>query len=201
LEINLITRALKDEGFKQELMANPKAVVEKELGTKLPDNMEYNVIEETEAALYIVLPSNPYEELTEPELQALLGLTLEDIARWVFEQQRNTVLDEVSSVAIITRVWKDEAFKQELLSNPKKTLTNEWGISIPGSFDLQVILENLNTLYLVLPSESPGSAWQSYLSNTELESVAHAEGEVFLVMAGGATSYYACVDSSKNRRC
>jgi len=199
LEIHLITRALKDEGFKRELMANPKAVVEKELGTKLPDNMEYNVIEETEAALYIVLPSNPYEGLTEPELQALLGLTLEDVAGWVFEQQRNTLVDEASSVAMITRVWKDEAFKQELLSNPKITLTNELGISIPESFDIQVILEKPNTLYLVLPSESQRFAGYSYLSNTELESVAHAEREVFLVM--GTSALTNCTNSSQTYVC
>jgi hypothetical protein len=37
LDIHLITRALKDETFKQELLANPKAVVEKELGAKLSE--------------------------------------------------------------------------------------------------------------------------------------------------------------------
>ena len=59
LEIHLITRALKDEGFRQELVANPKAVVEKELGVKLPEELEINVLEETEDTLYMVLPCNP----------------------------------------------------------------------------------------------------------------------------------------------
>ena len=51
LEVHLITRALKDEGFKQELLANPKTLVEQELGTKLPEELEINVLEETEDTL------------------------------------------------------------------------------------------------------------------------------------------------------
>jgi hypothetical protein len=202
LEVHLITRALKDEEFKQELMANPKAVVKQELGTKLPDDIEYNVIEETETALYIVLPSNPYEGLTEPELQALLGLTLEDVALWVFEQQRNTMLDEASSVAMISRAWKDEAFKQELLSNPKVTLANKLGILTPDSFDIQVVSENSNSLYLVLPSESHLFAKHKYLSNIEMETVAHAEGKLVLVAGSpDETDLTNCTNSSSTRVC
>jgi len=197
LEVHLITRALKDEEFNQELMANPKAVVEKELGTKLPNNMEYNVIQETETALYIVMPSNPYEGLTEPELQDILGLTPEDVARWVFEQQRNTVLDEASSVAIITRTWKDEAFKQELLSNPKATLADNFGILTPDSCDIQVVAESSNTLYLVFPSESQLFARHGYLSNLEMETVAHAEGESVLAVASAGTGAVRCTNVSQ----
>lgn len=202
LEVHLITRALKDEGFKQELLANPKAVVEKELGAEIPEGIEINVFEETESTLYMVLPSNPYEGLAEPELHALLGLTLEDVARWVFEQQRNTVLDEASSVAMITRIWKDEAFKQELLSNAKATLANKLGILTPDSFDIQVMSESPNTLYLVLPSESHLFARHWYLSNTEIETVVHAEGNLVLVAGTpDETDLTRCTNGSATRVC
>ncbi len=47
----LISWALKDESFRQELLADPKAVVEKEIGkikegVKLPDALEIKVIEQ-----------------------------------------------------------------------------------------------------------------------------------------------------------
>lgn len=58
----LIGRALKDESFRQELLADPKAVVEKEMGklkegSKLPAALEVKVIEQPANALYLVLPT------------------------------------------------------------------------------------------------------------------------------------------------
>lgn len=151
LEAQLIARSFEDEAFKKELLANPKAVVEKELGTKLPEGIEIKVLEETETTLYMVLPSNTYEGLSEPDLMASLGMTLEDVARWVLEQQRNTLLDETSSVAMIARAWKDEAFKQELLRNPKAVIEKECGSKIPEGVEIQVLAEKINLLYFVLP--------------------------------------------------
>ncbi len=151
LEVHLITRAFKDEGFRQELLANSKAVVEKELGTKLLEEFKINILEETETTLYMVLPSNPYEGLSEPELQASLGITYEDVAQWVLEQQRNALLDEASSVGVIARAWKDEAFKQELLCSPKAVIEEEWGTAIPADIEIRVFEETAHTLYIVLP--------------------------------------------------
>jgi|GEM_PF-1858368 len=150
LEIHLITRALKDEGFKQELLANPKAVVEKELGTKLPEDLEINVLEETEDTLYMVLPCNPYEGMSEEELKASLGMTYEDVAQWVLEQQRNAFFDEANSVVMIARAWKDQEFKPKLLGTPKVVVEKELGMQLPGEIELQVLEETANTLYIVL---------------------------------------------------
>jgi len=151
LEIHLITRALKDEAFEQELLANPKAVVEKELGTKLPEELEINVIEETEDTLYMVLPCNPYEGMSEEELQASLGMTYEDVAQWVLEQQRNVFLDETSSIAIIARTWRDKAFKQAVISNPKAVLQKELDTEISEDICIKVCEETANILYLGFP--------------------------------------------------
>ncbi|MDB9405989.1 NHLP leader peptide family RiPP precursor [Microcystis aeruginosa CS-1036] len=183
LEIHLITRALKDEEFKRELIANPKAVIERELGTKLPDELEINVLEETEDTIYMVLPCNPYEGISEEELKASLGITYEDVAKWVSEQQRNTLLDETSSILVISRAWKDEGFKQELLKNPKRTLTKELEITIPDSLDIQVISETPNALYLVLPiisDQHTSKDLYDALSEGELEAVAGAYRELII---------------------
>jgi hypothetical protein len=158
LEIHLITRALKDEGFRQELIANPKAVVEKELGTKLPEELEINVLEETEDTLYMVLPCNPYEGISEEELKASLGMSYEDVAQWVLEQQRNVLLDEESSVLLVMRAWSDEAFKQELLHNPIGLIEDIQGKKIQEDIkgiQLQVFVETVNNLFMVLPNWMP----------------------------------------------
>lgn len=157
LEIHLITRVLKDEGFRQELVANPKTVMEKELGAKLPEELEIKVLEETEDTLYMVLPCNPYEGISEEELQASLGMTYEDVALWVLEQQRNALLDEESNVTIMAQAWRDEAFKQELLNNPIKAIEKKLGEKIQEEIQgiqLQMFTETSSILFMVLPNKA-----------------------------------------------
>jgi len=76
LEIKLITRAWKDEAFARELRSNPKAVFEREVGSKLPGDVEVKVVEETEKTIYLVLPEKPQAaqgELSEEQLAAAAG--------------------------------------------------------------------------------------------------------------------------------
>lgn len=58
---SLTIRAMKDEGFRKELLANPKATLEKEMGklkegAKLPASLEVRVIEQPADVLCLVLP-------------------------------------------------------------------------------------------------------------------------------------------------
>ena len=73
---------------------------------------------------------------------------------------------------IVAKAWQDEAFKQELLSNPKATLTKEFGTPIPDSIQVRVLEENPNTLYLVLPVKPADLEGQGELSENALEAVA-----------------------------
>ncbi|AET69224.1 TOMM propeptide domain protein [Desulfosporosinus orientis DSM 765] len=73
----LIVRALKDESFRKELLADPKAMVEKEMarlkeGAKLPASLEIKVIEQPANALYLVLPTMS-DELSDEALDAVAG--------------------------------------------------------------------------------------------------------------------------------
>jgi hypothetical protein len=63
-EAILIARAWKDAAFKQELIHNPKQVIERELatrqpGAKLPAELEVTVMEETDNKVFLVLPPGP----------------------------------------------------------------------------------------------------------------------------------------------
>lgn len=74
LKERLIVKAWEDETFKQELLSNPKAVIEKELGIKMPEGVEYQVFEETANRCYMVLPAKPSEgELSDEELESVAG--------------------------------------------------------------------------------------------------------------------------------
>ena len=57
IERTLVQRSLQDDAFRQRLLADPKATVEQELETQLPEGVEVTVVEESEQTIYLVLPS------------------------------------------------------------------------------------------------------------------------------------------------
>jgi hypothetical protein len=72
----LVRTALKDESFRESLVANPKLAVERALGTKLPEDMEVVVLQDTDEKMFIVLPMQlPFEtgDLSDAELEKIAG--------------------------------------------------------------------------------------------------------------------------------
>ncbi len=68
IETRLIARALRDDGFRQTLMADPKAAIEAELSRlrldiKLSRSLKVEVLREAPDTLYLILPP----ELVAPE--------------------------------------------------------------------------------------------------------------------------------------
>jgi hypothetical protein len=57
MERRLIERSLENETFRQRLLEDPKAVVEEELGTRLPESVQVRAVEESAQTIYLVLPS------------------------------------------------------------------------------------------------------------------------------------------------
>jgi len=55
----LITRAWEDENFKLELLADPRGVIEKELGVQLPPGLKIFIHEQLPDTLHLILPEKP----------------------------------------------------------------------------------------------------------------------------------------------
>jgi hypothetical protein len=76
-ERKLIQRSLEDEDFRQRLLADPKGIIEQELGGRFPESIEVRVVEESAQIIYLVLPSaSPLGqggELSDQELDAVAG--------------------------------------------------------------------------------------------------------------------------------
>lgn len=77
IEQQLIEKAMKDAGFRQQLLENTRETLEKELGFKLPDSVKINVLEESPEQFYLVIPGvvedSAFGELSEEELKTVSG--------------------------------------------------------------------------------------------------------------------------------
>ena len=78
MERRIIQRSIEDDTFRQQLLADPKAAVEQELGTRLPEEVRVVAVEETADTIYLVLPSTSMaggegEELSDQQLESVAG--------------------------------------------------------------------------------------------------------------------------------
>ena len=123
------------------------------------------------------------------------------------EQEQAQTRQDIEA-RIIAKAWKDEAYKQELLTNPQAVLSREFGVNFPEQVKIQVLEENSSSLYFVLPMSPMTIAAE--LSEEQLEVIAggtwEAGGEL-LWRAGsfitrnklniGIAATYTIVDNGK----
>jgi len=78
MERNIVQRSLEDEEFRQRLLEDPRAAVEREMGRRLPEGVQVRVVEESADTIYLVLPSasalgDQGGELSDQDLEAVAG--------------------------------------------------------------------------------------------------------------------------------
>jgi hypothetical protein len=64
----ITARAWADDSFKQQLLADPKAVIQAETGIEIPAGFKLSVVEEQPGTKVLVLPAN-MSELSEEQLE------------------------------------------------------------------------------------------------------------------------------------
>ena len=78
MERRLIEKSLQDESFRRRLIEDPKGAVEQELGTRLPEEVRVEAMEESAETICLVLPATPMAgregvELSDRELESVAG--------------------------------------------------------------------------------------------------------------------------------
>lgn len=94
---------------------------------------------------------------------------------------KNTDLENRKDLeaGLIQKALEDEAFRQQLLQNPKAAIEAFTGKKLPSDVEVTVLEEKPNLFYLVLP-ENPDELPDQQLSDEELDLV--AGGSMFTVM-------------------
>ena len=69
---SLFAACWKDEALKARFMADPKAVLA-EYDMPVPDGMNVKVVENADDCVYITLPKQPSDDLSDEELEAAAG--------------------------------------------------------------------------------------------------------------------------------
>jgi hypothetical protein len=77
LETRLIERAWKDPGFRKQIITDPKGLLERRLGQKLPEELKISVHEEDANTLHFSIPAPPSNtaELSDEDLEKVAGGT------------------------------------------------------------------------------------------------------------------------------
>lgn len=127
----IVMRAWEDNEFKEELLKNPKVVIEGETGYKIPEGLEFQVVEETMTTRYVTLPRR--------------GINASEIG----ETEQVGTDDPLSGV--ITKAVEDSSFRESLISNPNAVIEEELGVKLPEEVEIRVLEHQDNVRYFVIP--------------------------------------------------
>ncbi len=90
---------------------------------------------------------------------------------------------------IIAKAWKDEAYKQKLLSNSKSVIGQEFNVQLPKEVSVQVMEENPTSLYFVLPARP--EIFGQEISDEQLQAIAGGASVDLVKIAAATASYVA----------
>lgn len=142
----VIGRAWKDPIFKQALLENPASALAECLDFQLPAGLSLTVAQETATTLYIVLPASA--------------------------EAANNRDRPASEAQIIARALHDATFREALLADPASALQQAFGMHLPSTITVHVLVEAPTTSYLVLPLDPTPAVSERELSDLELMTVA-----------------------------
>lgn len=112
------------------------------------------------------------------------------------QREGATITGAQAQQQLLSRAMKDEAFRQELLSDPKTLFEHELGITIPDSVTIQVHEDTSTTVHLVLPERTPGSElWE--VDAAELERT-YVETSYVTCTIGCTNACYSAVCQTAN---
>ncbi len=139
----VIREAWKNPAYLEELKRDPGGLIAREFGVELPAGTEVRVLEDSADSVHLVLVDP--DHLPECQRTTPRGL-------------------------LTAKAWRDPVFKQALLADPRAAASAALGVDCPANFQVTVVEQTDNPLYVVIPFRPPA------LSDADLDKVAGGGG-------------------------
>ena len=166
----LATRAIKDANYRQSLLNNPKAILERELGPEMASRVELVSHQEVPDSLTYIINYNPKVPQDSASIRINPGDPMEAV--------------------LVKKAWKDPQYRRELLADPRSKLAQEVGAEVPRNFSFNVFEESREKMHLRIPVEAlqvqAEAEQDAELTDEELENVAGGTWNSFLNWLNGA---------------
>ena len=116
MEALIVQRAWKDDAFRDEFIADPKATIEKYSGQKLPAEFKIVALAEDDKTIHFVIPPKPAntDELSDEDLEKVAGGV--DLITGI-------AIGVAAVVAAVHRGWcreRSDAFKSRLVATARQ---------------------------------------------------------------------------------
>ena len=167
----VLAKAIRDQTFRQTLRQTPHAAIEQELGVTVPAGKTVQVVQAEAQTLSIVIPQRPVDWPADLSVEDAMARLRRD--RPEMDEQTRKATD--MQLRLTAKAWQDERFREDLERHPKATVAQALDVELPEDLNLQVLIEDAEHQYLVLPPQEAGME----LTDEQLEAV--SGGEVALV--------------------
>jgi hypothetical protein len=186
---HLLTKAMKDEVFREALLHDTRAAVQTEFPRALPPGDTLHVLAPGATDVFLVIPAYPADWPAGLSVADLEQRLTQDLGGLNEKQQQRYP-------RVIAKAWHEAHFRQALLQDPVPVLQQELGVTLPADANMRVFAEDAHTQYLILPPLLS----EMELTDEQLEQVAGGEFlfsataiAVAVTIAAGVTSVYVTV--------
>jgi len=156
LQMRLIDLIWSDPKLKAEILANPKAVFERESGIVFPANTQVQVLEEGTDTFNFVIPMQPPSQETWGRFYEQMSVWWTLTYTWWWWMYRDNDAQsrgfrELLEELLIVQFMQRDDWKQQLFNTPNQTLEEHAKIKLPVGVKVKPIQETENLAVFVLP--------------------------------------------------
>jgi len=157
LQMRLIDLIWSDEKLKGEIIANPKAVFERESGIIFPSDTQVQVLEESKDTFNFVIPVQPPNQEKWGRFYEQMSVWWTLTYTWWWWMYRthgggtSRAFRELLEELLIVQFMQHDDLKKQLFDTPNETLENRAKIKLSAGVTVKPLQETNNLSIFVLP--------------------------------------------------